>query len=125
MRTALILWSRLSLSSFKTLRSFSITWPILCESSFSFFSFFFFALFLLPSFCLKYTLKYQFLFYFWLVGLCLRKNCCPKWATLILHFCSEPKVVDFKQIDAHIHQFKGSSARYIFHLVFFIKKINK
>ena len=29
------------------------------------------------------------------------------------HLCREQKAVDFKQVDAHVHQFKGSSARYL------------
>lgn len=30
---------------------------------------------------------------------------------LFLNLCSEQQTVEFKQVDAHVHQFKGSSSR--------------
>lgn len=31
--------------------------------------------------------------------------------------CREQQSVDFKKVDAHVHQFKGSSARYTYNFI--------
>lgn len=46
-----------------------------------------------------------------------RKGFLKKFANfvtlLIMSFYREQKCIDFKKIDAHVHQLKGSSSRYI------------
>ena len=97
MRTAQILWSRLCLFSLRILRSSSTTWPELCEC------FLFMWLILDKSwylFCM-----------FW-----KKESTSPigeNYHWILFHLCREQKIVDFKQVDAHVHQFKGSSARYL------------
>jgi hypothetical protein len=74
------------LSSFKIQRSFSTIWPGLCE-----------------FFVFKSSL--QFGDFFCGVG-------ANKFSWVLAYLCREQNVVDFKQVDACVHQFKGSSAWY-------------
>lgn len=54
--------------------------------------------------------KFVYYPFFWVKG-----NISLIGKGLIFFYCvgREQKVVDFKQVDAHVHQFKGSSARYL------------
>lgn len=36
---------------------------------------------------------------------------------------SQQKIVDYKKVDAHVHQFKGSSSRYLLIHVFLLKDL--
>lgn len=107
MRIAQILWLRLCLFSLRILRSSSLTWPELCE-------YFLFTWLILEKsylFCMFWEKESTSL-----VG--------ENYHWILLHLCREQKIVDFKQVDAHVHQFKGSSARYFlifsFTLFFFL-----
>ena len=96
MRTVQILLLRLCLFSLMILRSSSTIWPELCEYCYLC-GWFWKKVCLLPLFLDKrkcFTNRKRVIFFFYCV-------------------CREQKVVDFKQVDAHVHQFKGSSARYL------------
>lgn len=57
---------------------------------------------------------------------CLRKSSCNSgygeiglmgFSPLLSGLYRQQQMVDYKQVDAHVHQFKGSSARYLFSLL--------
>lgn len=110
MRATQILLLKWCLYSLKILRSFSMISPELCEDprSFLFFvSFFpFHPVFFSLGLCGAHVLLLDTLRGAWKFVLC-------SWSSpLFLSLHREQPSVDFKRVDAHVHQFKGSSSRY-------------
>lgn len=100
MRTAQILWLRLCLFSLMIPRSSSTTWPELCENFLSIWLILEKDCFLLAFSCWGSSKERASS-----IGVDVN------W--ILFHLLREQNVVDFRQVDAHVHQFKGSSARYL------------
>ena len=111
MRTTLSLWLKWCLSSLKILRGFSKISPLLCECYWSLF----------VSFTSLVVLRMLFAWQSLLLIDDFEKvhDLPCYWDLLFLS--RDQQGVDFRKVDAHVHQLKGSSSRY----EFFIKANQK
>lgn len=94
---------KLSLFSLKILRSFLMTSPELCEDPTS----------LSQSLSFLFFIFWDFLF--WIPRVWWESLFLCSWVFFLYNYFSlfrDQQSVDFKMVDAHVHQLKGSSSRY-------------